>query len=72
MEDGFGLATAWGLPTAPVAVLCPPPSPSREPAPAPRSVPAGLQVVVYQPKVIGVVFYIFFLVSRFFLNKVFF
>lgn len=45
----------------------------KPPPPQPRFYISGsLQVVVHQPKVIGLCFGIFFLVFRFFLNKVFF
>lgn len=53
-------------------VLCPPLSLLRKQAPSPFSISGSLQVVVHQPKVIGFVFWVFFLVFRFFLNKVFF
>lgn len=43
--------------------------PSREPTPAPFSISGSLQVVVYQPKVIGVVFWIFSFVFRFFFKQ---
>lgn len=70
--SGHGLAMASGPPPTPAAILCPLPPPSRKLAPAPFSLSGSLQVVVHQPKVIGVVFWVFFLVFRFFLNKVFF
>lgn len=62
----------WGCPPTPAAMQCPLPPLSRKLAPAPFSLSGSLQVVVHQPKVIGIVFWVFFLVFRFFLNKVFF
>lgn len=65
----IGPARSLGCTPTPVAVLCLPPSRSRELAPAPFYISGSLQVVVYQPKVICVVFWIFFLVFRFFFFK---